>query len=289
MKYLKLIALFWLGLPIWCSAQLKILDSSTQTISSRVDLTRSELASGTISGAPSEYIADLQLSIENGDILINYRLSALEEGQFYEVLPLIRLNGQRLLLAADEFRGNFGRPVPSGTQQIVWLNPQERYINLSGQLEIELRVNQWGEQESPYNCALGAPTFNNKQKRPYLLAAGVGITGIGLGQLFKQSRNDNYDQYQNAGALADATPYYEEANRHHHTYLILTWAGVGILAADAVLYLIRQNKYKRELKYYETYCRPNSIGLQPVLELPNGDLSPGGSIGLKLTLPIHGK
>ncbi|PHN00894.1 hypothetical protein [Flavilitoribacter nigricans] len=264
------------------------MESSTQIINSTIDLAKGDLLPGSVTGTAAVHISNLQIAVDNGDITIGYELSDLEEDQYYEVLPVIKLNGQRLLLAADEFRGDFGRPLSPGTKKITWLNPLERYINLSGELEVELRVNQWGEQEFPYDCELGEPTFTGRQKRPYLLAAGLGAASIGAGQLFRNRRDDTYDQYQSSETLAEATPYYEDANSQHHTYLILTWAGAGILAIDAAMYLIRQNKYKKDLRNYETYCNPNRIGFQPVIELPARSMHPNGSVGFKLTLPIGG-
>lgn len=286
MKYLNHLSLLLLCLPVCLSAQPQVLSSSSQSLKGIIDLAKGELNNGITSPNSGTKVSNLNMAIQNGDIVITYQLPVLEEDHFFEIIPVIKLDGQQLLLATDEFRGDLGRPVPPGSKQIIWLNPLERYINLVGQLEVTLTTNEWGELELPYDCALGEPTFTNKQKMPYILAAGLGAASIGVGQLIKNQRDDIYQQYQDAENLAAATPLYEDANGKNHTYLILTYAGTAILVADAVMYLIRQGKYKKDLKNWETYCKPDGIGFQPVFELPDGGLRPNGNVGFKMTIPI---
>lgn len=285
MKYLQPLLILLLFLPFLALAQPQVLSSSSQSIKGSIDLISDKLTTEGTTGSTNAKISKLELAVQNGDIVITYQLAALEEDHFFEILPTIKLNGQQLLLAKDEFRGDLGRPVPPGSRQIIWLHPLERYVNLEGELEVEITANDWGEQILPYDCALGEPTFTAKQKRPYVLAAGLGVASIGASLLFKKQRDDAYDTYLGS-SLENSEENYKDANSKNHTYLILLRSGIGILAADAVLYLIRQGKYKKDLKNWETYCKPDGIGFRPVIELPDNALRPNGNIGIRMTIPI---
>lgn len=286
MKYLKLFSsLILLLVPFWLLAQIEKLNTTSGNLSGRIDLVQAALSQGNFSSSPGSNVNRINWSIQNGDLYISYQLNNLEEDHFYEVVPTISLDGQKLLLAVDEFRGDLGRPVSPGRKTIIWLNPLERYINLAGELAITVQAIEWGEPDRPYDCALGAPTFTTKQKMPYLLAAGVGVASIGVGQLFKKQSEDAYDLYRDSNASTQQSRY-DDANGKNHMYLILNYAGIGILAADAVLYLVRQGKYKRDLRNYNNYCQGNKVGFQPILEMPGSRQQSNGNIGLKMTVKL---
>ncbi|MCB0633242.1 MAG: hypothetical protein R2824_23330 [Saprospiraceae bacterium] len=269
-------------------AQMEILESAAPKVTSVINLIQEGITPGIVEGATAK-ISQLQLSIEKGDVVLSYQLPVLEDDQFYEVMPQIKLDGKALIIAPDEYRGDLGRTVAPGSRRIIWLNPLERYVNLTGQLEVQLLVNIWGERQKPYDCSLGSPTFTAKQRLPYLVAAGVGVASVGVGQLFRKQKETTYDDYINADTKTASDPIYLDANSKNHTYLILTWTGTAILAADAVLYLIRQKRYKRNLNYYETYCKSGSTSFQPLIELPNGNQHRSGQLGFKMVIPISGQ
>jgi hypothetical protein len=241
------------------------------------------LAKGQLESVDSK--EQIKLQLKNGDLIMKYTLPQLsEEGRYYEVIPRIQLNGTPLQLRLYEsFRGDWNKNITSGNKNIVWVNLLQEYIQLEGKLEIALTIHQWGERKLPYNCNLGMPTFTLKQKMPYFLAAGAGVLSIGAGQLFKRNAQDIYtNDYLESGTLAEASPFYKNANKKHHSYLILTYIGVGILAADISLFTIRYRKYKKKKALYDKYCKDSNIGA-----LPNFDISTGlvsGAPGMKLSV-----
>ena len=199
--------------------------------------------------------------------------------------PEFSLNGKRLpLLAHDELRGDWGQPIQPGSRQITWINVFDRYLNLKGELTVSLTANLWGTRVLPYDCSLGAPSFTSKQRMPYYLAAGLGAASIGVGQIFKQQSDNIYnDEYLTANSVSEAEDPFNRANNANQTYVILTYAGAAILVTDAVLYLIRQGKYQKNLKLYNQWCRDGSISLRPAVDF-SSPASPSGTIGLNLKL-----
>ena len=195
------------------------------------------------------------------------------------------LNDQPLSISPEQLKGEVGRLSSGGAKQAILSGLMERFINLEGELSLTLTAEQWGEFVLPLGIDCdNPPTFTGKQKMPYIIAAGVGVASIGVGQLMKQQSEDTYDNdYLTAGSLAEAEPIYEDANSKHHNYLILTYAGSAILVLDAALYIIRGARHQRRLKLFKQYCDDNkSLGLEPVFELPSG-LQPAGQAGLKMT------
>ncbi|MCB0586906.1 MAG: hypothetical protein KDD06_16490 [Phaeodactylibacter sp.] len=281
-----LLPLFLSLLALFAQAQPEVLSTATQTARYRINLAAGEL-SPISGGSASGRIESLQASIRYGELQLNYSLAPTDdEEQYYLTKLTASLNGQPLLLAPEQIKGDIGRLGNGGAKQATLTGLLDRFINLEGELSITLTAEQWGEFVLPLgiNCD-EPPTFNGKQRLPYLIAAGVGAASIGVGQLIKQQSDDTYNnEYLTAGSLSEAQPIYEDANNKHHTYLILTYAGSAILAVDAVLYIIRGARHQRRLKLFRQYCEDGrSLGFEPLFELPSG-LQPSGRAGFKMTL-----
>lgn len=230
------------------------LTGNTKIASARIDLAAGRLSEGVSADS-------IQLTLQNGELLIQYQLPELEEeGRYYSVTPRIMLDGRDLLVFPhEEFRGDWGEPLLPGLRQLEWIDLPQRYIQLQGALEVVLSIERWGERKLPYDCSLGEPQFTGKQRLPYYLAAGLGVASIGAGQLLRKQSQRIYDKdYTTAETQEAASPHYKNANGKHHAHLILTYAGAGIVIADAALYLIRQGKYKKHRKLYQQYCGSTS-------------------------------
>jgi hypothetical protein len=276
---MKLIIFLFVSLPLLTMGQKsEILATSTQTAKAQINL-----AKGLVEGMTSA--DDIQLSLQNGELSIQYMLPELgDAGRYYELLPIIKLNGEDLLLNPHEaLRGDWNQPLTPGAKRLLWINLQSQYVQLEGELEIVLTNHLWGERKLPYDCSKGVPKFSTKQKLPYYIAAGVGAASLGLGQVFRKQSQDIYDNdYLAASTLDDANPLYDDANSKHHMYLTLTYIGATILVADVTLYLIRQRKYKKNKELFDTYCTKPEIGMQSSLDLSAGFVT--GGPGLKLNM-----
>lgn len=278
-KCIKLILVILMSIPIFGFGQkVEVLTNQVKTVSAQINLAKGQLASVSSS-------ENIKLNLQNEQLIIEYYLPELsEEGRFYEIIPSVQLNGEGLTLVPFKaFRGDWNQDITPGNKKIVWVNLLQEYTQLEGTLELKLIVNQWGERKLPYDCSLGMPTFTSKQRMPYFLAAGIGALSIGAGQLFKNKSQDVYtNDYLPSSTFNQASPFYDDANKKHQTYLLLTYVGVGILAADITLFTIKYRKFKQNKKLYDEYCKTPDIGTLSNLNISTGLVS--GAPGMKLTL-----
>ncbi|HKK87960.1 MAG TPA: hypothetical protein VJ917_03860 [Saprospiraceae bacterium] len=278
-KAIQLCVMIFGILPLFSFGQkLEVIANQILSHTAEIDLAQGELKSvNTTNG--------INLRLEYGQMHISYSLPTLEEeGRYYQVIPSIQFNGKELpLILFESLRGDWGQDLNPGKKEIIWINLIQEYKQLEGDIRIDLEINQWGQRKLPYNCDLGQPEFTSRQKLPYYLAAGVAAASIGVGQLFKNQSQDIYSEnYLTASSFAEASPFYEDANNKHQTYLLLTYAGVGILVADITLFSIRQHKYKRSKKLYDEYCE-DRLGNRNGQKLNFSSGIIGGAPGMKLT------
>lgn len=276
-------------------AQEEELESITNilNVAVRVDLPNGQISAASLPPQGVSSLTSLQIRHENGDLVLDYQLASPSEDnmdrfRYYEVVPAFSLDGRPLSISPyDDLRGDHGsgNPLAPGAHQLRWKHPLERYPYLQGSLQVTLQVTTRNKVIYPYPCELGEPEFTARQRLPYFVAAGVGAASIGLGQLFRSQRDEVYEnQYKVQTKLSDAEPLYQDANNKHHLYQILTYAGAGILLADATLYLIRQRKFKRNFELWKSCPEYKAkLGVEPTLGVPGGGGS-GGSVGMRISL-----
>lgn len=255
-------------------AQVSLLYEEEYTVEANINLAKDQLTE-----IVSKNAVNLELS--NGELMIHFPLKENVRQEFYKVDLEISIDGEALSLMEENLDGDFGDHVISKkneTQKITWMQLVDSYQQLNGQLLIKIKAELWGKPLVLVDCNK-PPTFTFKQQMPYAIAGGVGLLAIGAGQYFKIKSRDTYDdEYLNAQNLEEAIPLYDNANSDHHAYLVLSYAGSAVLVADAVWYLIRKGKYKKQLRIYEKFCNKISLSVEPMIELPidpNGDSATG--------------
>ncbi len=284
MKYPLLLAAFLLS-GLLSNAQVQLLSTTSRTARAQVDLAAGEMSKNTDEGEPSHF-ESLQLSISHGELIVSYELAEPAEKGYFEMKGFqVLLDGQVLDLAPEQIIGETGRISAGGRKNLVVAELLERFINLRGNLTVTLTIASYGERKLPFNIDCNTPpSFTTKQRMPYYLAAAGSVACIGMGQYFRIRSEDVYEnQYKQALTGEEAAPLYKDANGKHHTYLVLTYGGSALLAADIVLYLLRNRNYKKKLALYQEYCSGTSLLLEPVIEMPslrNQD----GQAGMKLTV-----
>lgn len=101
--------------------------------------------------------------------------------------------------------------------------------------------------------------------QPVIAVAYVGALAYGLSQ--KSKSNAKYNQYVSQPYDQLAQPYYEEANRLHHRYVLATGAAALIWATDVTYTLLKGLKNERLRKAGAIGMRPvfNYIGQTPAI------------------------
>lgn len=186
----------------------------------------------------------------------------------YNVYLRLTLDGNSLFPEKQYLLGDIGEGVSSkkevNSHKIIWTHILQDYVNLQGELKVELEVEEFTNVLSwlNLNCQ-EIPIFETQQRLPYYIAGGVGagliLTGAILG-----SRDSNGDP-------------------DNDIYSILMISGTGILAADAVFYFKRKRRYNLDLEIYKQYCGSNYLSICPIFEKSTGKNS-APSAGLRLAL-----
>ena len=272
-------------------AQVQRLSQYTHEVSAEIELVegRLDVSPGSI-GTPS-LVETSSMTLENGDLIIDYRLSTLGKDQYYKVNFEASVDGQEIKVYREDLMGSISEEIRGEgnlDEQVRWMNLLDRYIDLSGSLTIELQVELWGLPTLPYGIVCGEPpTFTLKQKLPYIITAGVGVGALGASYIFNKKANDVYDNdYLTQNFQESAEPFYQEANDHHQKSLIFRYAGAAILITDAALYIYRSIRHGKKVDAYREFCNDGStFRIEPVVEL-NNSLTSRSQMGLKFTYNI---
>ncbi len=222
------------------------------------------------------------ISIENADLIIQYQLTPVESNEYYLVSIEVITEQEGIIYPGPEnLKADIGRirPISNSNRQITWTGFLEQVFSPIGEITVRINIEHWGII-SPIDCA-NPPEFLSKEKRRYLIAAGAGLAMIGTGVVIKQQSNDIYNnEYFPEQDQQKAQPLYDDANAKHHTFLILTYGGLAVLATDAVLYLLRQARHRQEMRTFRQFCPEAGLTLRPVYENLAGSGQP--YLGLKL-------
>lgn len=224
----------------------------------------------TLLKARNGFPAVLDIRIVESDLILEYEdLPASET--WYDVTLSVRLPDGQILNAPPEFSREQTGQVKSRLK--TWPDATEYLQPSDMPYTLIIRRIQMGL----VNCEAIRPAFSLKQKMPYYSAAGVGLVLVGVGQVYRAQQNDYYRTYEAAWAdgsprpLADDNPR-QKALKSRKAFQICTWAGIGLLAADATLFSIKRLKIKKKQQVYDQFC------LSPAIQIN----SSGPGIGLQL-------
>lgn len=263
------------------SAQVQdqLLNTSSLSVEAEVDLAREQLSVTRRSEAASDArITNINLRLQEGNLVIGYELTEAGRNAYYRVALTLTLDGRPLSPRPESLSGDLGDNITTEghatLKRIIWATPLETYPSLRGKLEARLTVQLFGTVGLPFNidCA-HPPSFTPPQQLPHYLAAGVGLGSVLIGQALVSNADDTYNNsYLTAETAVAAEPYFTDATNQRHTGLILTYAGAGVLAADAVWYVVRLVRYTKQRKAFERYCNPAGVSVRPVYRpaLPGG-------------------
>ncbi len=98
--------------------------------------------------------------------------------------------------------------------------------------------------------APGAGDYMVRNKvRPYYLLTLADWGLIAGGIYYKRKSNKIYnEQYLTAASEEEAAPFYDEANKHHHRYLVMIGSAIVLTATDVALVSMRGRKNLRKRK-----------------------------------------
>lgn len=228
------------------------------------------------------------IRLDDADLLLGYGLAEPEKGFYYTVAAqLLSEEGVPVLDGPGILQGDFGvlPPGAQGEKEVRWLDATEEGLDFGRAYRLVVMVELWG----PVDCPGERPRFAFDRQWPHYAAAGVGLALVGVGQLYRQQKVDNYDTYRDFRAegksKADAQPFFDKAVDQEKSTKLFTYAGWAVLGVDAALFLYRMIDTRQRQKQWDQYCSPSSFSLQ--LTSPGGAAAGGVATGVEVCWTVR--
>jgi len=209
----------------------------------------------------------LDIRIEEADIVLEYNAGNAEDASTYTFALSLKLpDGQ--VVSPEPTAVEYRNDAKNKTRNLVWHDAAEwiREPGFSYTLSVQRSL------MGAVNCESGRPSFSVQQKIPYYAVAGTGLVLIGLGQVYRQQKNDFYKTYElrwtDGASLPEnkADDPREKALKKNRSYQACTWIGVGLLLVDGAVFARKSVKIKQKQRLYDKHC-----GKQPSLQLNSPD------------------
>lgn len=208
---------------------------------------------------PGGFPKILNISIVESDLVLEYQPEKGSEPSSYKFELSLQLPDGELIVLREE--DQLDRAVPGRpTRQITWPDAAEWVP--SGPHVYTLVINRF--IMGSVNCEAERPTFSLRQKIPYYATGGAGLVMIGLGQVYRNQKNDYYALYQQRWQAGEAAPenksddLRQKALNKNRSAKICTWAGIGLLAVDGLLFAKKIFKTNKKKQFYDKHCAPES-------------------------------
>jgi hypothetical protein len=265
----------------------RVLETDTDTLqvvmtaaAGKLAITWKELVDSK-SPARKEFLSITDVQLYDGDLILLYKLPKPDRGHYYQTRVRLRQ------LVVDSLSLSQERILPSSTvsaenfeleKRIVWANLTEDALFYGQTYQIYLTVENWGE----INCTAVRPEFGIARQWPHYTLAGVGLTLLGAGQIYRQQKESAYSEYENlwlqGKSQEDANRPFSNAQRSHESAKTLTYAGWAVMGVNALWAAYRYRRVKRAQREYDKYC---ADGLSHSKMRPTFSLTPN-SLGLAL-------
>lgn len=208
------------------------------------------------------FIKEVKAFYEDGDIVFRFN-SFQKKEEWIDVNLTITQFFQKINPKEEHIRKKIDSTAPN---ELRWMNVLEEFRGLNGKITCKLDFKLLGAIPSGIVCGT-PPIFGLQEKLPYYSGGLVGLTAIGIGQIYRIQKNKKYDEYLAENSLDIAEPLYKEANSKNQTYFILTVGGIATIAIDGLLYGLRKKKHKKKLNTYHKYCSDKTISIRPIIEV----------------------
>lgn len=224
----------------------------------------------------SSFPAISGLRLEDGALVADYQYKGrLKKGLDYELqIAILPPSGLPMLPAPREVTDDRNK---NNAGTLTWPDRTEQGLDYGKTYTLIV----WKQLIGEVACDAGRPAFGPDKQWPYYAAALAGGTLIGLGQVYRQDKKEAYKRYRAAwrsgDSAEDAQPDLDEARSKDDTARLLTYIGIGLLAADAAGFAWRWGATKRRQNLYDEYCAKEG---QPSLTMAPCIRSPGGPAGL---------
>jgi len=203
-------------------------------------------------------ISDIR--IEGIDLHIEYTIPERDPGLEYAIgmsiegadSTLIDSNPKEISLNVSGDRNR--------VNTLVWRNIIGDVIDPAETYSLLIRTDIYGEICSE------EPVLNVAGQLPYYGGAILGLGMIGAGQLYKRQADRSYESYEKLWLNGDENDdaLREQADQDRKTAQFLTYAGIGVLGLDAILFYLKNRKHRKDVRRYKAFCVGQSeISIHP--------------------------
>lgn len=212
-------------------------------------------------------ILSVDAKIDGRDLLVNYKLEKSIFEEYYNLQLNLYLDDQKLDLRNNRYLGEIQGVTDQRQPSLKWYDVQDQildHINPKPDMTVELVAQFYGyTSQFKANCftedQLGLkvrPSFELglKDQPWHYVGFGLGVVGIGLGQILDKVADDRYEEYRNTLLEEDAIPIYEDANRKHQDYLLATYTGIGIIGLNIIVAYFRRKAVIKDQKAFDNNC-----------------------------------
>ena len=233
-----------------------------------------------------DYPVVTAILLRESDLVVQYEPGRSPGDQSSLIEPGLQLpDGSRIVPQPHEL-SDATADAGKGLRELVWLDALEYLPDFGATYALHLRRARMGA----VNCSGERPVFSLKKQLPHYAVAGAGLALVGLGQVYNQQKKDAYAQYRAYWADGKTReeaddPFLKTAEDKKKAAEWSTYAGLALLGADAIWYVVRALKIKRLQKTYDKFCTPPATSFLQIrpATFPTGTL-PG--LGISLTFSL---
>ncbi|HRI61982.1 MAG TPA: hypothetical protein PK228_19720 [Saprospiraceae bacterium] len=206
--------------------------------------------------------------IEEADLVLNYQPGKSKESSSYSIDLRLRLPDGRVIEPQPHEISDIPALADPNAHNLAWLDATEQLEDFEGTYTLYVKRTLMGA----VNCEGIRPEFTLKKQLPHYAAGAAGVVLIGLGQVYRTQKEDYYDTYQRLWQEGEPAPGdnddpFQKAKDKEKASNICTWTGVGILAADALLFVYRHLKIKGKQQTYDKFCgKGTSLTFEPAFQ-----------------------
>ena len=232
----------------------------------------------------------LSITMDNADLVVNYKYKGLNSKYTRDVVKIISIQTgpERPVLPErrDLKQQDQAIKIKKGMEgSVTWLDLGEEILTFGEYYVLTIERNI----QLDVNCEDPRPQFKLKEQWPHYAIAGAGLASIGMGQVFRKKKEDEYKLFEEAWRTgesgATAQPFLDQSKDYDTNAKIFTFVGYGILVADAVWYFVRRKDKIRKQKLFDEFCvgdTGTTMEVRPLLELNTGAAATDNVAGLQL-------
>ncbi|WP_143473664.1 hypothetical protein [Flavilitoribacter nigricans] len=232
------------------------------------------------------FVKILSVVLRDADLVISFQIDR-SINEHYDVQMILEVNDRVIRPGPFDLSNITSSLEDEDIFTRIWEDIAEYHLRLGQQytLIVEKRL------LCQVDCSVLPPEFDIKYKWPHYTGVAVGVGLIGAAQFFRQRKKDHYDLYIERweDGLENGGQHLQDARQAEKNQNLLTYTGLGISAASALWYVLREKKFNKRKQNYERCCggREEDLSINPWLPSSHGFAVVGIQLSIPLSRPLE--